>query len=72
MSGKWRGARSEERGIGVGDEGEGGGVDGAELIERGRSENFASDVIDDAGEAADVAGIVEDARLFFSDVAISQ
>ena len=41
-------------------------VERAELIERGGGERVAGEVVDDAGEAADVAGGVEDAGLFLA------
>ncbi len=39
-------------------------VEGAEPVERGGRESVAGKAVDDAGEATDVAGGVEDAGLF--------
>ena len=41
-------------------------VERAEPVERGGGERVAGDVVDDAGEAADVAGGVEDAGLLLA------
>ena len=47
-------------------------VELAELVEAGGRERVAGDVVDDAYEAADVAGGVEDAGLFFAGGSVTE